>query len=36
MLNDKKLKWNTKFNNDFTEEENFLKTILNSYDIEDV
>ena len=36
MLNDKKLKWNTKFNNDFTEEENFLETILNSYDIEDV
>ena len=36
MINNEKLKWITKFNSNFTDEDNFLETILKSYGVEDI
>ena len=36
MIKNDKLNWATKFNSSFTDEDNFLETILKSYGIEDI
>lgn len=36
MIKNDKLNWATKFSSNFTDEDNFLETILKSYGVEDI
>ena len=36
MIKNENLNWATKFSSNFTDEDNFLETILKSYGVEDI